>query len=236
MDQLKNVESHKRGSVYNKYAQNAINQAKANSSNPTLWFRNANPQYVSEIRSSLPNSNANRVITNIAVATATTPNMSEKDFNAIVEREIQKEYANMRTQNRNVVFGGGNTKYDEYINMYSTKYGVDPLLVKAVIKQESNFNPNAKSKAGAGGLMQLMPATAKGLGVSNVRDPKQNIEGGTRYLAQLLKKYKGNTQLALAAYNAGAGNVAKAGNKIPNIPETQNYVKNIMYNYNRARG
>lgn len=110
------------------------------------------------------------------------------------------------------------------------KYGVDDKLVMALINQESGFNQNAISKAGAQGLMQLMPATAKSLGVTNALDPVQNIEGGVKYLQGLLNQFHGNKILALAAYNAGP-NAVKKYNGIPPYKETQNYVKNILKNY-----
>lgn len=235
MSDLKSLSGTEKASIYSKSAKQAIDMARANSANPQVWFRSANPQYVSMIRSMLPNSQANNVITNIAVSAMSNPSMSEKDFNNLIQKEVQKEYAKMRTSNKSVVFGG-NTKYDEIINQYSMMHGVDPLLIKAIIKQESGFNAKARSKAGAGGLMQLMPKTASGLGVKDIYDPKQNIAGGTKYFAGLLNKYNGNIPLALAAYNAGSGNVAKYGNKIPPFKETQNYVKNIMATYNSIKG
>jgi Sec-independent protein translocase protein TatA len=120
--------------------------------------------------------------------------------------------------------------YAAQINAASDKYGVPATLIAAVIKQESGYNPSARSGAGAAGLMQLMPSTAAGLGVSNVYDPAQSIDGGTKYLAQQISKFNGNISLGLAAYNAGAGAVQKYGG-IPPYKETQGYVKNIMAMY-----
>ncbi len=117
-------------------------------------------------------------------------------------------------------------KFAGTIEQASQEYGVDPALVRAVIHAESAFRPSVKSHAGAVGLMQLMPATAEDLGVSDRTDPTQNIHGGVRYLAYLLKQFEGDTRLATAAYNAGPGAVKRHGG-IPPYAETQAYVDRV---------
>lgn len=138
----------------------------------------------------------------------------------------------LTTENRNSsdIFKPDNFKInnhiDEIISSASKEYAVDPNLIKAVIKAESDFNPNAVSSAGAKGLMQLMPQTARSLGVSNSFDPEQNIKGGTKFLKDMLNRYNGDVDSALAAYNWGPGNVDKKG--LSRLPaETESYIARV---------
>ena len=119
---------------------------------------------------------------------------------------------------------------DAAIDMAAARHNVDPNLVRAVVKVESNFNPNAVSRKGAMGLMQLMPSTARSLKVKNPFDPEQNVDAGVRHLKQLLESYGGDVKLTLAAYNAGSGAVARSAG-VPHFAETQNYVRRITNLY-----
>ena len=119
---------------------------------------------------------------------------------------------------------------DQSIVMAAARHNVDPNLVRAVVKVESNFNSNAVSRKGAMGLMQLMPSTARSLKVNNPFDPEQNVDAGVRHLKQLLENYGGDVKLTLAAYNAGSGAVARSSG-VPHFAETQNYVRRITNLY-----
>ena len=127
------------------------------------------------------------------------------------------------------------TAFDEHIRAAALKYGVAPVLLKAVMAAESNFDPGAVSHKGATGLMQLMPETARDMYVYDIFDPAQNIEGGARYLRQLLDQFAGDMKLVLAAYNAGPERVRRSGGAVPAIPETQAYVRKVLGLYEAYR-
>jgi soluble lytic murein transglycosylase-like protein len=152
-------------------------------------------------------------------------------FNDVLNAEVdQSNNTNISSPD---VIGSVNGKinykgdFNQIIDSASKKYNINSSIIKAVIKAESNFDPSVVSSAGAMGLMQLMPDTALSLGVVEPFDPMENIEGGVKYLKDMLNKFGGNLELALAAYNAGPGNVTKYGG-IPPFQETQNYVAKIM--------
>ena len=126
-------------------------------------------------------------------------------------------------------------RYSAIVESAARSHGVEPALVQAVITAESGFNPNALSRRGASGLMQLMPDTARRYGVQNIFDPVENVHGGVRYLKDLLAMFHGDLRLALAGYNAGENAVIRAGNRIPPYVETQNYVPKVIDIYHRFR-
>jgi hypothetical protein len=132
-------------------------------------------------------------------------------------------------------FTTGDSTVDAYIVESAKRNLVDPLLLYSIMHQESTFKPRAMSNKGARGLMQLMPGTAARFGVTSIWDPKQNIEGGTRYMRFLLDKFEGDVKLALAGYNAGEGAVVKYGYRIPPYSETQEYVRRISRRYDLIR-
>jgi hypothetical protein len=132
-------------------------------------------------------------------------------------------------------FTTGDATIDSYIVSSCLRYGIDPLLIYAQMHQESSFKPRAFSNKGASGYMQLMPATARRFGVTNIWDPQQNIDGGVRYMRFLLDTFNGDVDLALAGYNAGEGAVMKYGWNIPPYNETQEYVRRISARYDMLR-
>ena len=180
---------------------------------------------------------------NSLVSFGSEPVKPDQDFQKILDANMsQKASASASSPFANKIFSSelnpissGNEDIDHLIETYSEKNGLDSAFVKAVIKQESGFQPKVTSSCGAMGLMQLMPATANSMGVKDAYDPEQNIAGGTKYLKGLLDRFGGDKSLALAAYNAGPNAVAKY-NGIPPYKETQNYVKNIMSMYQRYSG
>ncbi len=153
--------------------------------------------------------------------------LAERESGALVEGSNK-----MATAGGMKGFTTGNPVFDSYIVESSRRYNIDPLLIYAQMHQESSFKVQALSYKGASGLMQLMPATARRLGVTNIYDPKQNIEGGVKYMRMLLDMFDQDVPLALAGYNAGEGAVMKYGYQIPPYSETREYVRRISARYN----
>jgi len=129
----------------------------------------------------------------------------------------------------------GSTRLDSLIKQNGSRYDVDPYLIFCVMEQESHFNSRAVSPVGARGLMQLMPGTAARFGVRNPHDPVQNLDGGTRYLRELLARFNYRVDLVLSGYNAGEGNVTRYGNRVPPFRETRNYVRRITARYEEVK-
>jgi soluble lytic murein transglycosylase-like protein len=156
-----------------------------------------------------------------------TNSASGESINAIINTRMAEITGNSS-------LGGyttGNASVDSYIVESGTRNSVDPLLLYSIMHQESTFKPRALSHKGASGLMQLMPGTARRFGVSSIWDPRQNVEGGARYMRFLLNMFSGNVNLALAGYNAGEGAVMKYGYRVPPYNETQEYVRRISKRY-----
>jgi len=158
----------------------------------------------------------------------------------VTDRFVRPENINNNSNNLRMMMGTssgmkgfttGDMTIDAYIVDSSRRYNIDPLLIYAQMHQESSFKLKALSYKGASGLMQLMPATARRLGVTNIYDPKQNIEGGVKYMRMLLNMFSQDVNLALAGYNAGEGAVMKYGNQIPPYRETREYVRRISARY-----
>jgi len=194
----------------------------------TLWGIPAHGQIVSYL-----DSDGKRVFVNsdpVPVPRPLKAPVLKTAATGFVSRSTPSSFS--RSSEMSAVELANREKITQMIREVSTRYRVDPALVRAVIQTESNWNSSAVSRKGALGLMQLGPGTAQQLGVNNAFDPQQNLDGGVRYLHMLLERYNGDLDRALAAYNAGPGAVDRAGG-IPRYRETQNYVQKVTDSYFR---
>lgn len=206
--------------IYDRINEIQRNISSINSTYNINSIKKTHTYEINQKSSTFPNKTFQEVLQEVMLESRTP---EEKNNINIISKpeETWKEVLNIDTKEN---------KFDKIIDEASSKFGVPRELIKAVIKAESNFNPIAISPKNAMGLMQLIPSTAKEMGVEDVFDPYQNIIGGTKYLKMLLDRYNGNLFLALSAYNAGPDRVDKTGG-IPNIEETQNYVDRVLKFY-----
>lgn len=207
----------------------------------------ANAQLRTRVFDNFDTSNGVRIVSqNLPQLPAVKPTKTKKGDRRLVQKTSQTMSVadglgaktnpaakmTMGTANGMRGFTTGDVTIDSYIVDSSRRYGIDPLLIYAQMHQESSFKLKATSYKGASGLMQLMPATARRFGVTEIYDPKQNIEAGVKYMRWLLNQFGGDVVLALAGYNAGEGAVWKYGNQVPPYRETQEYVRRITARYN----
>jgi soluble lytic murein transglycosylase-like protein len=174
------------------------------------------------------------LITPAGGASAAAPSTGATDFASALQAATSSDAASGTAAGSEiagsaVAGSGGESEYESLIAQAAARNGVDPAILHGLIEQESGFNPSATSSAGAAGLTQLMPGTASSLGVANPLDPAESIEGGARYLGQLMGQFGGNAEDALAAYNAGPGAVQQYGG-VPPYSETQSYVAKVLAN------
>jgi soluble lytic murein transglycosylase-like protein len=165
----------------------------------------------------------------LGAGAASTGPATGADFASALQAATAADYAPAAPQGSEAGAGGASQsgQYQAQIEQAAQRYGLDPAVLHGLIQQESGFDPNAQSSAGASGLTQLMPGTAASLGVANPMDPTESIEGGARYLAQMMSQFGGNEADALAAYNAGPGAVQQYGG-VPPYAETQSYVSKVL--------